>query len=201
MIELAQLFQDVDAAIVQQEPAIVDIEQKAEGTHENIGQANTQLDGAIKKARSRNRKKWICLFLFCKPQPGVLCCKTHLLMLIASAPHHHHCRRRHYCGEGGYPRPKTSMICNFNTDRFRRLGHHSSSPSSSTALAINLSVWSLAASEWRSEETFPSLKASKVKISGLGGDCHCSLDRYLFLYVLFYDGYWQKWTDFLMRDL
>ena len=75
MIELAQLFQDVDAAIVQQEPAIVDIEQKAEGTHENIGQANTQLDGAIAKARSRNRKKWICLFLCCKSYSDVFPCQ------------------------------------------------------------------------------------------------------------------------------
>lgn len=74
MIELGQLFQDVDAAIIQQEPAIVDIEQKAEGTHENIGQANTQLDGAIDKARSRNRKKWICLILCCKLNPFLRIC-------------------------------------------------------------------------------------------------------------------------------
>lgn len=69
MIELGQLFQDVDAAIIQQEPAVVDIEHKAEGTHENIGQANTQLDGAISTAKSRNRKKLICLILFCELNP------------------------------------------------------------------------------------------------------------------------------------
>ena len=118
MIELAQLFQDVDAAIVQQESAIVDIEQKAEGTHENIGQANTQLDGAIAKARSRNRKKWICLFLFRKSQLGISCYMGSLLTPVVSASHHHHRCRCYYCGEGGNPRPKTSMIHNLNTDLF-----------------------------------------------------------------------------------
>ena len=61
MIELSQLFQDVEAAVVQQEPAIVNIEQGAEQTHEHVGKANVQLDTAIVHARSRNKKKWICL--------------------------------------------------------------------------------------------------------------------------------------------
>lgn len=61
MIELAQLFQDVEAAVVQQEPAIEEIETKAGVINENVGKANHEIDGAIVKARSRNRKKWICL--------------------------------------------------------------------------------------------------------------------------------------------
>lgn len=64
MIELAQLFQDVEAAVVQQEPAVEEIETKAGIINDNVGKANTQIDGAIEKARSRNRKKWICLGLF-----------------------------------------------------------------------------------------------------------------------------------------
>lgn len=61
MIELAQLFQDVEAAVVQQEPAVEEIETKAGIINDNVGKANTQIDGAIEKARSRNRKKWYCL--------------------------------------------------------------------------------------------------------------------------------------------
>lgn len=64
MIELAQLFQDVEAAVVQQEPAVEEIETKAGIINDNVGKANTQIDGAIEKARSRNRKKWYCLGLF-----------------------------------------------------------------------------------------------------------------------------------------
>lgn len=61
MIELAQLFQDVEAAVVQQEPAVEEIETKAGVVSDNVGKANHEIDGAIVKARSRNRKKWICL--------------------------------------------------------------------------------------------------------------------------------------------
>lgn len=64
MIELAQLFQDVEAAVVQQEPAVEEIETKAGIINDNVGKANTQIDGAIEKARSRNRKKWYCLGFF-----------------------------------------------------------------------------------------------------------------------------------------
>lgn len=63
MIELAQLFQDVEAAVVQQEPAVVEIESKAQIVNENVGKANQEIVGAIDKARARNRKKWICLGL------------------------------------------------------------------------------------------------------------------------------------------
>lgn len=63
MIELAQLFQDVEAAVVQQEPAVEEIETKAAVINDNVGKANHEIDGAIVKARSRNRKKWICLGL------------------------------------------------------------------------------------------------------------------------------------------
>ena len=61
MIELAQLFQDMEAAVVQQEPAVEIIDQKAEDTQMNIGKGNEQLDQAVVKARSARRKKWICL--------------------------------------------------------------------------------------------------------------------------------------------
>lgn len=63
LIELAQLFQEMEAAVVQQEPAVTQIEQKGEEVTQNTAKANTEIDGAIVKARSRNRKKWWCLLI------------------------------------------------------------------------------------------------------------------------------------------
>ncbi|OCL13681.1 t-SNARE [Glonium stellatum] len=63
MVELAQLFTDLDAIVVQQEPLVADIERKGEEVHENVVKANVEIGGAIEKARSRNRKKWWCLLI------------------------------------------------------------------------------------------------------------------------------------------
>lgn len=63
MVELAQLFQDLDQIVTQQEPLVENIEQKGEEIHDNVVQANTEISGAIDKARSRNRKKWWCLLI------------------------------------------------------------------------------------------------------------------------------------------
>lgn len=63
MVELAQLFQDLDQIVQQQEPLVANIETKGEEIHENVVQANTEIAGAITKARSRNRKKWWCLLV------------------------------------------------------------------------------------------------------------------------------------------
>ncbi|KAK2767710.1 Plasma membrane t-SNARE, secretory vesicle fusion [Arachnomyces sp. PD_36] len=62
-VELAQLFQDLDTLVVQQEDAVQEIERKGEEVTENVGHANTQIDTAIKSARSRRRKKWWCLLI------------------------------------------------------------------------------------------------------------------------------------------
>lgn len=61
MIELAQLFQDLEALVVQQEPAVTQIEQRGEEVTEHVAKANTELTGAVKKARAARRKKWMCL--------------------------------------------------------------------------------------------------------------------------------------------
>ena len=61
MIELAQLFQDMEAAVIEQEPAVENIDTKAEDTVQNVGKGNEQLDQAVVKARSARKKKWICL--------------------------------------------------------------------------------------------------------------------------------------------
>ncbi|KIX07016.1 uncharacterized protein Z518_04992 [Rhinocladiella mackenziei CBS 650.93] len=61
MIELAQLFQDLEALVVQQEPAVTQIEQRGEEVTEHVAKANTELEGAVTKARAARRKKWMCL--------------------------------------------------------------------------------------------------------------------------------------------
>lgn len=63
IVELAQLFQDLDTLIVQQEETIVQMEQKAEEIVENMDKGNEEIDTAIKSARSARRKKWWCLLI------------------------------------------------------------------------------------------------------------------------------------------
>ena len=98
MIELAQLFQDMEAAVVQQEPAVEIIDQKAEDTQMNIGKGNEQLDQAVVKARSARRKKWICLGIASKFYPELLpqpnCSSTLLSKILMSTSTH----RPGHCG-------------------------------------------------------------------------------------------------------
>ena len=60
-MELAQLFQDLDAIVVQQEPMIQQVEKHADDTRVHMEEANVHLDGANKSARAARKKKWICL--------------------------------------------------------------------------------------------------------------------------------------------
>ena len=62
-VELAQLFTDLDALVVQQDVAVNDIETKGQEVNDNVNKANTEIDTAIKSARSRRRKKWWCLLI------------------------------------------------------------------------------------------------------------------------------------------
>lgn len=61
IIELAQLFQDMEELVVAQEDMVVDIEQKGEDVAEHMDKGTQEIGTAIKTARSRNKKKWICL--------------------------------------------------------------------------------------------------------------------------------------------
>ncbi|KAI9743660.1 MAG: Plasma membrane t-SNARE, secretory vesicle fusion [Claussenomyces sp. TS43310] len=63
MIELAQLFQDMDVMVVQQEESVTLIEAKGEEVQENLYKGNEQIGTAIGSARARNRKKWWCLLI------------------------------------------------------------------------------------------------------------------------------------------
>lgn len=61
MIELAQLFQDMDTLVVQQEAAVMQIEQKGEEVVENLDKGNEEIGVAVNTARKTRKKKWICL--------------------------------------------------------------------------------------------------------------------------------------------
>ncbi|KAL6863112.1 hypothetical protein ACO1O0_003356 [Amphichorda felina] len=61
MIELSQLFQDMDTLVVQQEAAVAQIEQKGEEVVENLDKGNEEMAVAVDTARSTRKKKWICL--------------------------------------------------------------------------------------------------------------------------------------------
>lgn len=61
MIQLAEMFQDLDALVIQQEAAVTSIEQRGEEVTDHATKANTELTGAVDKARAARKKKWICL--------------------------------------------------------------------------------------------------------------------------------------------
>lgn len=61
MTELAQLMQDLDTIIIQQEEPLMKIEHQAEDTVQQLEEANVHLDKANETARATRRKKWICL--------------------------------------------------------------------------------------------------------------------------------------------
>lgn len=59
--ELAQLMQDLDTIIVQQDEPLMKIEHQAEDTVQQLEEANVHLDKANETARATRKKKWICL--------------------------------------------------------------------------------------------------------------------------------------------
>jgi syntaxin 1B/2/3 len=61
MVELSQLFQDMDTLVVQQEAAVTQIEQKGEEVVENLDKGNEEIGVAVNTARKTRKKKWICL--------------------------------------------------------------------------------------------------------------------------------------------
>lgn len=61
MVELSQLFQDMDTLVIQQEAAVMQIEQKGEEVVDNLDKGNEEMGTAVKSARAARKKKWICL--------------------------------------------------------------------------------------------------------------------------------------------
>ena len=97
MIELAQLFQDMEAAVVQQEAPIEHIDAKAEDTVVHLNKGNEQLNQAVDKARSARRKKWICLGILGKSSLKPLMIEWPRELISASPDYHHHRGYCYYC--------------------------------------------------------------------------------------------------------
>ena len=61
MMELQQLFQDLDQIVVMQEPLVQNIEQRTEETNTQLEHANVDLGHGVQSARAARKKKFICL--------------------------------------------------------------------------------------------------------------------------------------------
>lgn len=59
--QILQMSHELNALLLLQETVVNQINEQSEVVHQNVDQANHQLDGAIKSAKAANRKKWYCL--------------------------------------------------------------------------------------------------------------------------------------------
>jgi syntaxin 1B/2/3 len=92
--QIAEMFQDMDNLVVQQEAAVVNIEQKGEEVVENMDKGTEQIGVAIKSARNRNKLKWWCLGITSTYHSLSFFTHTVLTFTSHSPNHHHHCCRR-----------------------------------------------------------------------------------------------------------
>jgi len=63
MVELAQLFEEMNQLVVEQEVMVDQIETHGVNIHDDTKNANQQLTHAIDSARGARRKKWWCLLI------------------------------------------------------------------------------------------------------------------------------------------
>jgi syntaxin 1B/2/3 len=63
IVELGQLFEDLDRIVMEHEPLIQNIEQKGEEVQQNVEAGVGELDKGVKSARAARRKKWICFWI------------------------------------------------------------------------------------------------------------------------------------------
>jgi syntaxin 1B/2/3 len=61
MIQLAELFNDMENLVMQQEAAVTNIEMKGEEVVENMDKGNEEIGTAIVHARNTRKWKWWCL--------------------------------------------------------------------------------------------------------------------------------------------
>lgn len=105
MMELAQLFQDLDAIVVQQEPLVQNIEQKAEETNTHLEAGNVHVEKAVTSARAARKKKWICLGIVGEFPPAAFllfglslgCAWKNYVGLTLMVCSGDYCRHHHYC--------------------------------------------------------------------------------------------------------
>lgn len=63
IMELGQLFEDLDRVVMEHEPLIQNIEQKGEEVQQNVEAGVGELDKGVKSARAARKKKWICFWI------------------------------------------------------------------------------------------------------------------------------------------
>lgn len=61
--ELAELMQDLDTMIIQQEPLIERAQEQTDNAVQHLEDGNKEIDKAQESARRRRKLKWICLGL------------------------------------------------------------------------------------------------------------------------------------------
>lgn len=66
MIELSQLVMQTNEIVIQQAPAIENIDQGAERVAGDLGNANVQLGQAVQSARNARKWKWYALIIVSK---------------------------------------------------------------------------------------------------------------------------------------
>lgn len=97
MIELQQLFQDLDAIVVQQEPLVQNIEQKAEETNTHLVAGNVEVGKAVNSARAARKKKWICLGIVGEWHPSPRSLVLSYAQCADYSTSRHHRRHHHHC--------------------------------------------------------------------------------------------------------
>jgi syntaxin 1B/2/3 len=105
MIELAELFQDMEAMVVQQEAAITNIEMKGEEVVEHLDKGNQQIDGAIVSAKNARKWKWWCLGI-CGTLPPSPSGPIGMLIVRPRSPDHCHYHRRRSHLQVCHPNPR-----------------------------------------------------------------------------------------------
>jgi len=61
--ELADLFQNMEQLVIEQEPMVEQIDRQGHEIQEDVGKAHVELQTAVTSARSARRKKWWCLLI------------------------------------------------------------------------------------------------------------------------------------------
>ena len=60
-VEVGALWNQLEEAVIQQEPAVIEVEQKSEETVDGLGKGTYEIKKAGKAARDRLIRKWWCL--------------------------------------------------------------------------------------------------------------------------------------------
>lgn len=91
--ELAELFQNMEQLVIEQEPMVEQIDQRGHEIQTDVAKAHTELETAVESAKSARRKKWWCL-LICRKCSTEPCSHTVKVNSHNSHHYHHHCRYR-----------------------------------------------------------------------------------------------------------